>query len=512
MARRSGLVERTRERLAALIAPPVPQRRSAYNAAAFNRLTADWVFATTRSVNSELRTDLRTMRNRARDLVRNSPFGARYAQLLAENVVGAYGVALQAKNTTKDGRLFVAANRSIEAAWHDWTRAPNADASRRLCLPELLSLAVSNWSADGEILIRLLRGPRFGTYGFALQVLDPDYLDEQLNQAKSGTQNEIVQGVEIDEFGAPLRYHLWTRHPDDPAQDRQRVVVAAADIIHAFIPVRPGQVRGIPHAASVMTTVKMLDGYVEAELVAARIASAKMGALVDADPANPAAQSPDAGDATIPTEAEPGTFWDFRGMGAKMETFDPEHPTAAFADFTRMMAHLIATGLGISYGTLTGDLSQANYGSMRVGMLAERDHWRRLQQFLVQHVLDPIYREWIKMALLNGMVPGIDRDFTRWQSVSWQPRGFAWIDPVKDVEGDLLEVAAGTKTLTEMAATRGRDLEEVIEERKLELQMLAEAGVTSTLATKGTVAPAPTETPEPPDDDPAPRSRKGRRL
>lgn len=485
--------------------------RQAFNASVFNRLTGDWVMAASRSANAELRYELRTMRNRARDLVRNSPFGIRYHQLMAENVVGPTGFQLCAKNLKKDSdELYDTANTAIEEAWKDWCRPDNSDVQRKLSFNENLALATSGWGTDGEMLIRFLRGPRFGPYGFNIQILDVDYLCDTLYQERLGGQNAIEQGIELDEWGTPVAYHLWTRHPYDmtgrfmglTAADRIRV--PASDIVHAFIPLRAGQSRGIPHAAAIALTLQMLDGYIEAELVAARIASATMGAVEDLPNGEGPAPDPNAaiGDGTepddgsavpggrdIPAEAEPGALLDLRGKG-KLALWDPQHPTSAFPEFTRMMSHFIAMGLGVSYGTLTGDLSEANYGSLRVGQLDERTHWERLQHFEIDHVVDRVYREWMKMALLYGKIPGIvDRDASRWTRHEWQGRGFDWIDPLKDAQGDLLEVAAGTNSLTRMAAKRGRDLEQIVEERAREMKLFEQHGVPSTITTTITDRP-----------------------
>jgi lambda family phage portal protein len=472
----------------------------------FNRLTADWILASSRSADAEQRYDLRTMRNRARELGRNSAFGPRYKQLIAENVVGPTGIQLHAKNLKKDGELFDAANESIEAAWLEWSRAENCDVTGKLCLTELLALEVGTWGEDGEMLIRILRGPQFGPFGIALQALDVDYLDDLLNQEETDGTPRIRQGVELDEWGKPVAYHIWKRHPFDAGTmggytgQQERLRIPASDIIHAFIPTRVGQTRGTPHEHAIMTTLKMLDGYVEAELVAARTASASMGALEDLPgdesgipAANPAAAgADDQSSPAIQAEAEPGALLDLRGKRARLALWDPQHPTSAFPDFTRMLSHLIAMGLGVSYGTLTGDLSQSNYGSLRIGMLDERQHWERLQQFIVWHVLDRVYREWIKAALRAKQIPAIvDFDAARWMAVEWMPQGFDWIDPVKDAAGDLLEVAAGVNSLTRMAAKKGRDLRTVIAERKREIAMLDVAGVPSTIAT--TITDRPTD-------------------
>lgn len=501
-----SLFSRLRSAIARAIAPKPGRsgKRNAFGMGVFGRLTSDWVMASSRSADGELRNELRTMRNRSRELVRNSPFGVRYHQLMAENVVGPVGrtgFQLCAQNLKKGtDELHTAANDAIEEAFLEWARPENCDVQEKLTLGELLCLAASSFGTDGEVLIRILRGKQFGPFGLKLQLLDPDYLVDDLNQVAIGNAPAINQGIEQDAYGKPIAYHLWTRHPYDlqgrflnlGAADRTRVL--ASDIIHAFIPQRAGQSRGIPHSAAIATTLKMLDGYVEAELVAARIASATMGAIEDHPNGDGPAPTPNAGGGDdsedgaptlgandIPAEATPGALMDLRGKG-KLALWDPQHPTSAFPDFTRMMSHFAAIGYGISYGTLTGDLSQANYGSLRVGMLDERMHWQRFQLFFVEHLMERIYREWLKMALLLNKIPLLtDKDVSRWTNVFWMPRGFDWIDPVKDAQGDLMEVAAGTQSLTRMAARKGRDLEQIVRERSREIALMKKYGVSSDL-------------------------------
>ncbi len=477
----AGLLTRLRATIAKAVAPKGPNVRSA--ATSFTRLNAgDWIFASSRSAAQDTRADLRTARNRARELRKSSPFGARYAQVLIENVLGPAGIRLQAKNQTQEGEPFKRANAAIEAAWLDAGKVRNWDVERKLTRNEQLALAVAQWGDDGEILIRKYRGPRFGPYGFKAQVLDPDLLDETYNQERVGTAPRIVQGVEFDELDAPVAYWMWTRHPQDSGGlNRERIRVPAGDIIHAFIPMRAGQPRGLPHAMATMATLRMLDGYIEAELVAARTASAKMGAIEDADPTSPMARDVNA-PTEIMTEAEPGSLMDLRGTGGKLTLWDPEHPTSAFPDFTKVLARYIAIGLGVSYGTLTGDVSDANYSSMKVGQQPERDHFKRFTQFIIDHVLEDLYLDWLGMALLNGKIASVTSyDAERWSKTQWRGRGFPSPDPLKDAQANLMRVAAGIETLTNLAAEDGRELAEIIDERKAEIELLREAGVESTL-------------------------------
>jgi lambda family phage portal protein len=196
----------------------------------------------------------------------------------------------------------------------------------------------------------------------------------------------------------------------------------------------------------------------------------------------PNAKSPTAGGQDLPAEADPGSLLDLRGTGAKLELWDPQHPSANFDPYANRMAHYVAMGWGLSYATLTGDVSQSNYSSTKVGQQPERDHFRRLQSFIIDHVIDRLYRDWLAMALLNQKIPGItDYNVDRWTNVVWQPRGWQSPDPLKDAQASLIMVAAAADTLTNIAAQDGRDLEEIAEERQSEIKMLKSYGVDSVL-------------------------------
>ena len=54
-------------------------------------------------------------------------------------------------------------------------------------------------------------------------------------------------------------------------------------MLHVFLPERAHQTRGVPMLATAIGALKMLHGYREAELVAARVAASKMGFITSPD-------------------------------------------------------------------------------------------------------------------------------------------------------------------------------------------------------------------------------------
>ncbi len=102
-----------------------PSKRRSYAGVNTSRLFAD--FSTmTRSSDSELKPALRVLRNRCRELSRNDEYVRRYLGLLKTNVVGPYGVNVQAKARNADGSLDAPGNKIVENAWKVWGSAKTA--------------------------------------------------------------------------------------------------------------------------------------------------------------------------------------------------------------------------------------------------------------------------------------------------------------------------------------------------------------------------------------------------
>ena len=114
-------------------------------------------------------------------------------------------------------------------------------------------------------------------YGFALQVLESDHLDHDYNVSRMDNGNEF-DGVELNAQRAPVAYYLLERHEaTTPRLVAFNVGVAYWKIFCTFTAPTAEQTTGTPWFASSMARLHQLDGYMEAEVVAARIASCKMG-------------------------------------------------------------------------------------------------------------------------------------------------------------------------------------------------------------------------------------------
>jgi len=405
-----------------------------------------------------------TLRHRSRELIQNNAWANRYVALSEANIVGPKGVLLQSKTENQD------TDKTIEAAWARWGRMVTSD--DRWGWLEAQRLATATEIGDGEVFVRLHRGYD-NDFGFAIQFIDADALDVAFNFPPQDGGNEIRCGVEIDSGGKPVAYHFFDQVPGDlNYSSMQRTRVPADQIVHFYRPYRLNATRGVPRLYPVMFDLNMLRGYQEAELVAARMAAAKTGFFE--------AQSEDGvpygsgGDITM--DAEPGSPQQLP-VGWKFNEWSPDHPTTAYPDFVASTLRSVASGLDISYMNLTSDLTRSNFASSRVGLLAERDSWRSRQQHLINHFIEPIYAPWVEMARLSGQLSEAIQISMYIEEKQWQPRGWTWVDPLKDVQAAVMAKNHRITSGQKIASAMGDDLGDIYDDHKREKEISEQTGV-----------------------------------
>jgi lambda family phage portal protein len=449
-----------------------------YEGAQVNRLTMDWV-SSNLSSDQEIRGSIRMLRGRARDLQRNNPIAKNYLNLLAANVVGDHGIVYQSKVHNNSGDLNKAINDKIETAWLEWCEVGNCTVDGKYSFRGVQDLVVRAMAQDGESFVRMV--PGFDNkYRFALQLIDADQVDPLFNRLLQQGQNEIRMGVEVDVWGRPVGYWVNPKPPTEMGGTLDRERIAADYMRHLFDPSRVNQTRGITWFHPVMSQLKMLGGYIEAELVAARTGAAKMGWLRYTDPSAWEAPNADAEkQGAYVLEANPGMI-ETLPPGMEFVAWNPDHPANAFQNFVITLLRQVATGLGVSYNALASDLVGVNYSSLRSGMLIERDLWRRQQAYLIESFMKPIFAAWLDMALLSGQLVLDSRDPARFLEGQWQPRGWQWVDPLKDVQASGLAIDMGLTSRTEVLADKGEDVETIFEQLSLENRLAEQYKLTLT--------------------------------
>lgn len=459
-------------------APATSPRRRAYEGAMVSRLTADWVTSST-SADAEIDGSLIRLRNRSRQLVRDNAYARQAVRAIASNVVG-HGIRLQAQVPMQrgGGRLDQQINGAIEDAWERWCRPTTCHTAGRLSFVEISRLAIQSMAESGEVFLRLVPQPfGGGRIPLAIEVLEADLVDEGKSSGPDAQGNEWRMGVRVDRWGRPISYAFRTRHPGDLTNGvgYQLTEVPAGEIIHLSLIERPGQTRGVPWFAAAIKRLHHLAGYEEAEVVRARASSSLMGFIT-----SPEGElvGDDVYDAERVSNFEPGVF-KYLAPGESVSVPSLDAPDGQFEPFLRAMLRAVAASIGCSYETISRDFSQSNYSSSRLSLLEDRENWRMLQQYLIEHLHRPVFERWLAAAVASGALslPGFEVLPERFMAVKWFPRGWGWVDPAKEVQAYREAVRCGFATQAQIVAEQGGDLEDLLVARASEVDRAEQLGL-----------------------------------
>lgn len=407
----------------------------------------------------------RILRDRARDLVRNNPYAARIVDVWTGNAVGC-GITTR----WQDARQ--------RAAWARWAETPACDAEGALSWPGMQALAMRAVVESGEVLIRRIptRLSAANPLGFALQVLEADHIDTAKNSA---TEPLIVQGIELDAYGRPVAYWLFPQHPGGnyvPGRGlMQSVRVAAEDIIHVYRRRRPGQLRDVTWLAPILTKLRNLDTY-----EGALLDKATVEAMFTLSVTNPDAEDRVTGkDSALMRDAqgnaiealETGTI--LYGHGNR--NIEQISPTGggSHLGYARRTLEAASVGTGLTYDQVTGDLTKANYSSLRAGKiehrrLVEQVQWHMLVPMLVARVAEWFHAGGIRAGLWE---PGLPLGATH------TPPAHEMIDPLKDTLALIAQVRAGFVKPQDAVAAFGEDWQDHVEQLRAAFTTLTAAGL-----------------------------------
>jgi len=457
------------------------RRRRNYAGAIISRLTSDWM-STQASADAEIRTSIKKLRDRSREMVRNNPYAKQAKRTTQVNVVGS-GIKLQSQVQQVRGRKpSEAINRLIEEKWHLWTRAQHCDVAGRHSFHMMEWLATGALPESGEALFRIIRRPFGGSrVPLALEMIESDVLDEEYQGATLARLNEWRMGVEINEWGRPVRYAFLTRHPGDywfqnaPQKGDKHVFLPAEDVIHLFILERPQQHRGVPWFHSVMADAHQLQGYEEAAVIRARAGASVMGFVTSPDGE---LEGDDVEADRRISEFEPG-MWKYLEPGQDVTVPNISSPDQQYEMFVKNKVRRFASGFGCSYETLSRDFSETNYSSSRLSLLEDREHWKVIQSYLIENFHNRVFREWLDLAVLAGELPFDDYDSRpeRYDTPRWMARGWDWVDPLKEAKAYRQMEQAGYMTKAQIVAKLGGDFFDNLTEFSREQQAASELSV-----------------------------------
>lgn len=471
IARRNGFVK----------PEEVKTAKRSFNAAQVGRLTNSWT-TQPKPIDADIRAGLRKLRARTREQAQNNDYVRRFLALTKSNVIGSQGVILQARSVDPNGKPDKLANAAIEESWTEWGVKGSPDVTGGHSWRSMQNLMIETVAKDGEALVVMHHGWKHNEASFALEFIDVEALDVEHNR-DLGNGNTIQMGVELNQYRRPVAYHVLTGATTDDHYSyngRKYRRIPADRVLHLFLPESVWQTRGFPWMASSLMRLNMLAGYEEAELVAARVASSKMGFFESEGGEEYVGDDTDS-DGNVITDAEPGAM-EVLPPGMKFTAWDPSHPSTAFEGFVKTNLRGISAGLGVSYHTLANDLEGVNYSSGRLGALEDREAWKLLQGWVIESFCMPVYKEWLRMSLLSGSITVAGRPlrsarYDKFKRVTWQPKRWAWVDPQKEMKGHGEALDRKLKSPQQVMGEMGLNVDEVLDDWVIWREKLKERGL-----------------------------------
>lgn len=453
------------------LVPAIKRQFSAYapafTGASFGRRGKNWL--ATGSGPASITLPLSTLRNRMRDLDRNDPWTQKLGTVFATNIVST-GFTPLCKSPDSE---FATACMEL---WPDFVE--DADASGMTTLHGLVWQATLAIFMSGEVLFQQLNNndPDLAV-PLQYQLLEPDYLDHTYSMPLNNGRR-ILQGIELDENGKRLAYHIHAYHPGETFLGNgssERIVVPADQMLHSFRSRRPGQVRGYPLYSSALMRAMDVAEYDEAELTRKKIGAMMMlfikqqmteGGIGDILQA----QTETGADGKRQTISEiVSGMATYLNPGEEVQFNEAIQIDGQYTPFLGEQHRAMAAAGDATYEQATGDLRGVNFSSIRAGLNEIQRNYETIQHHvIVPQIYRPIWRRFIERAILAGRIkPPSDFMTNRHKHmrVDWLPPGWAYVNPVDEENAALMAIRNGTASRQQIVGKRGYDVRQIDQEQ-----------------------------------------------
>lgn len=423
----------------------------------------------------------------------------------ATNFMVGTGLKLQAKPHIKlfDGDLKKRDKfaKHVESEFALYASEPDeCDAARTSTLGEHARTACKQWMLTGEVLGTLenikLQGVETRT---KVNLLDP------LCLSRFETYGNSKEGIISNKYGAPQAY-VFKMVDERTSREFHKIVPTytrtGRPLVIQVFDRGVGKRRGISPLAPVLHTIRKYDTLSEATLINALIRN--MFAIeMKSD------MSPDVIFRALQTKNEKlknselgkylgeATKWykdhsiDFNEHGRVVHTFPGESmhfhnanvSSDNYSDFVKWLLREIASCLGVSFETFTGDYNGATYSSVRI---ATSENWSTIEanrKMIPARFYQMVYNAWLEEQILNKSIPfpGGWKNFVRNRTAAcrsiWSGPQRPTADDEKQVKAAILRIQNGLSTWENECALLGLDWMDVMDQQGVEIGKAKECGL-----------------------------------
>lgn len=461
-----------------------------------------------------------TLRQRSRMLYMASPFATSGIKTNRTNVIGC-GLKLKSRLQRKilglSAEEAMEMEKLIELEFSIWaTNKRSCDATGVNDFYAMQQQCLIGWLMSGDEMVIFKHGNtnRMNPYSLRLLVVEADRVStpttrgihrpgvvavdgKSINyllgttEGKAENGNKIHDGVEVDESGAIVAYHICSEYPvgqfwgSDPEWTRVEAygeITGRPNILHIMDSERAGQYRGVPYLSHVIEPILQTRRYTESELSAAVIESfytafIKTDTQDDGMPMNEIGET--ISNYEYDYEMGPGTV-NHLLPGEDVSFADPKRPTSGFAGFTRAMAEQIGAALEIPADLLLKSFN-SSYSASRAALLEAWKAFSMRREWFVSDFCRPVYEEWFAEAVSIGRInaPGFFEDpriRAAWLGSEWIGPAQGQLDPVKEITAKKMAIDNGLMTREQAAVELGNgSWDDIVEQLKNENTQMAEA-------------------------------------
>lgn len=404
-----------------------------------------------------------------RDLDRNNPLVSGLLETECDGVVG-NGVAIQARSLNADGQTQDTGwNETAEALWRAEMLERPCDVTNRFNFNQYLWNMFYSYRRDGDMATIYT--------GDGLQAVEGEQIGTPFGQ-KDAENFVVVNGIAYSKkTNKVIGYYVGKPHSSGFYIEQNSIKKYTADNVHFhFNPRRFSQSRGQPALTPSIKYIDYLCGYIDAELVAAKINACFSVFITKKTPetgyptpyTKGVSSSGKTSDLAQLEKIEPGMI-SYGEPGEDVKGVGMGRPSSEFDPFVTKMLTLIGRPLCIPLMLITLDFSGATFMNARIAYQKVQGKWIKEQTFIIKPFASRTWNLKIAQWIAEKKLPAKDTAFSHEVICNRWP----YVDPYKEAIADEQELKNGTTTRTRIAARKGEDFEDIIDERKREDNYIA---------------------------------------
>ncbi len=410
------------------------------------------------SANNEIGRGMSKLRDRARDLSRNTPHGARMLDVLTAHVVGT-GIVSSAD--TGGDKL----DTTLNQLYADWRGTADIEGVHVAGSDDAIMTRSMIEGGDCAMRFINLKPSEMGErpVPLAFQLMEGDQIDESRDGKVDDNRTRL--GVRLGPLGQRVGYYLHKNHPSEyVAGDSLRSnFIPASEIIHMFRPLRIGQMRGVTWFAPILLTNRDFADLMEAMIVKTRNEASTSMFVIKEEEARMNIAGASGDDEIKRVEELRAGMVEYLKAGEDIK-FAPLSGVGQFEQVAIANLQAMAAGIGLTYDQVSGDLRQANYSSLQAGKIEFRALVKQIQHHVViPQKSQPMWRKFCDQVQIAGLIKTGEPIH---RMVKHRVPAVEPIDPIKDLKADILAVRSGAISPQKFVESHGADWRDVMREFK----------------------------------------------